>query len=95
MQALERSYCLVSCGGAPLSVIQHYIYQPARSAVVAADQPTPPSEPLRAYTGSTGWSSVELEAISVKRRRSWALETGRVRGRTAVPRRLLESVPEA
>ncbi len=30
MQALERSNYLVSCGGAPLSVIQHYINQQDR-----------------------------------------------------------------
>ena len=45
MQALERSAHAV-------------VDQSARSAAVAADQPTPPREPLRDYTGSTGWSSV-------------------------------------
>ena len=46
MQALERSAHAVED-------------QSARSAAVAADQPTPPREQLRDYTGSTGWSSVE------------------------------------
>ena len=51
MQALEQSACIVSCGGAPLPVIKQYVNQ---QHAVTADQPTPPSEPLRACTESTG-----------------------------------------
>ncbi len=46
MQALEQSACIVSCGGAPLSLIKQYFNQ-QRPLAVAADQPTPPSEPLQ------------------------------------------------